>query len=244
MTLKLANIVPADFDSDEVRVRRANAYRGCLQLVWESDDGLVDITIKDCEMDVSWKNEMPREAQSDHVLQATAAGIPADLQQSVARQLHQAAVFREDDDYGGEYLLSMCMPSNQDLDDVAPFQMQTMLHRVKETPMDRLVEFMEEISNAKKNVPVYELIEPPIQTPCLEEMSPLQLTAKLQEIKHRLLDVGIEFKTCQHFDDAHTYDWLIHHIIAWEQVHPQLNEFKMRRCFDTALWCDPCNIDE
>nr|MCS5584196.1 hypothetical protein [Pseudomonadales bacterium] len=38
VTLKLSDVVPDDFDSEEVRVRRANSYRGQLQLVWESTD--------------------------------------------------------------------------------------------------------------------------------------------------------------------------------------------------------------
>ena len=241
VTLRLADIVPDDFDSQEVRVRRANGYRGRMQLVWESEDGLIDITISDCEMDVTWENAAATATKFDAYPMAT--DIPSEMQEKVARQLHQARAFGESEDYRGEYLLSLCMPSNEDLRNMANFQVQTMLHRVEDEKTPRLVEFMGEISQKSNNIPVYELIEPPIQTPKIEDMSTDQLQAKLVEITRRLMALGIEFKACEHFDDAHTYDWIVNRVIAWEHVHPKLKEFKMRRCFDSAFWCDECKQD-
>ena len=241
VTLRLADIVPDDFDSQEVRVRRANGYRGRMQLVWESEDGLIDITISDCEMDVTWENTAATATKFNAYPMAT--DIPSEMQEKVARQLHQARAFGESEDYRGEYLLSLCMPSNEDLRNMANFQVQTMLHRVEDEKTPRLVEFMGEISQKANNIPVYELIEPPIQTPKIEDMSTDQLQAKLVEITRRLMALGIEFKACEHFDDAHTYDWIVNRVIAWEHVHPKLKEFKMRRCFDSAFWCDECIQD-
>ncbi|HIN54975.1 MAG TPA: hypothetical protein EYM79_11740 [Planctomycetes bacterium] len=241
ITLRLADIVPADFDSQEVRVRRANGYRGRMQLVWESEDGLIDITISDCEMDVTWENGAANATKLDAY--PVANDFPREMQEKVVRQLHQARVFGESEDHRGEYLLSLCMPSNEDLSHMANFQVQTMLHRVEDEKTPRLVEFMSEISQKANNIPVYELLEPPIQTPKIEDMSTEQLQAKLVEITRRLMALGIEFKACEHFDDAQTYDWIVNRVIAWEQVHPKLKEFKMRRCFDSAFWCDECIQD-
>lgn len=241
ITLRLADIVPADFDSQEVRVRRANGYRGRMQLVWESEDGLIDITISDCEMDVTWENGAANATKFDAY--PVANDFPREMQEKVVRQLHQARAFGESDDHRGEYLLSLCMPSNEDLSHMANFQVQTMLHRVENEKTPRLVEFMSEISQKANNIPVYELLEPPIQTPKIEDMSTEQLQAKLVEITRRLMALGIEFKACEHFDEAHTYDWIVNRVIAWEQVHPKLKEFKMRRCFDSAFWCDECIQD-
>lgn len=241
VTLRLADIVPDDFDSQEVRVRRANGYRGRMQLVWESEDGLIDITISDCEMDVTWENAAANATKFDAYPMAT--DIPSEMQEKVARRLQQARVFGESDDYRGEYLLSLCMPSNENLSNTANFPVQTMLHRVEDEETPRLVEFMGEISQKANNIPVYELIEPPIQTPKIEDMSTDQLQAKMVEITRRLMALGIEFKACQHFDAAHTYDWIVNRVIAWEHVHPKLKEFKMRRCFDSAFWCDECIQD-
>ncbi len=251
VTLKLSDVVPDDFDSEQVRVRRANSYRGRLQLVWESPDGLMDVSIMDCEMDVFWKNSASQR-EEDLDLPEVVNGVPNSgspsismtVQDSVTQQLPHASMFDQQDNHAGEYLLSMCMPSNQDLESRPDLQLQTMLHRVEDSSMDRLVEFMEEISQREKNIPIYELIEPPIQTPRLEEMSSELLKSKLTEITERLQNVGIEFTACDHFDAAHTYDWLVNRIIAWEQVHPHLNQFKMRRCFNTASWCDRCRTDE
>ena len=139
--------------------------------------------------------------------------------------------------------MSLCMPSNEDLSKMENFQVQTMLHRVEGEKTPRLVEFMGEISQKSNSIPVYELIEPPIQTPKIEDMSTDQLQAKLVEITRRLMALGIEFKACEHFDDAHTYDWIVNRVIAWEHVHPKLKEFKMRRCFDSAFWCGECTQD-
>ena len=222
-------------------MRRANGYRGRMQLVWESEDGLIDITISDCEMDVTWENAAATATKFDAYPMAT--DIPSEMQEKVARQLQQARAFGESEDYRGEYLLSLCMPSNEDLSNMANFQVQTMLHRVEDEKTPRLVEFMGEISQKANNIPVYELIEPPIQTPKIEDMSTDQLQAKLVEITRRLMALGIEFKACEHFDDAHTYDWIVNRVIAWEHVHPKLKEFKMRRCFDSAFWCDECKQD-
>jgi hypothetical protein len=241
ITLRLADIVPADFDSQEVRVRRANGYRGRMQLVWESEDGLIDITISDCEMDVTWENGAANATKFDAY--PVANDFPREMQEKVVRQLHQARAFGESDDHRGEYLLSLCMPSNEDLSHMANFQAQTMLHRVEDEKTPRLVEFMGEISQKANNIPVYELLEPPIQTPKIEDMSTEQLQAKLVEITRRLMALGIEFKACEHFDEAHTYDWIVNRVIAWEHVHPKLKEFKMRRCFDAAFWCDECIQD-
>ncbi len=241
ITLRLADIVPADFDSQEVRVRRANGYRGRMQLVWESEDGLIDITISDCEMDVTWENGAANATKFDAY--PVANDFPREMQKKVVRQLHQARAFGESDDHRGEYLLSLCMPSNEDLSHMANFQVQTMLHRVEDEKTPRLVEFMGEISQKANNIPVYELLEPPIQTPKIEDMSTEQLQAKLVEITRRLMALGIEFKACEHFDEAHTYDWIVNRVIAWEHVHPKLKEFKMRRCFDSAFWCDECIQD-
>ncbi len=241
ITLRLADIVPADFDSQEVRVRRANGYRGRMQLVWESEDGLIDITISDCEMDVTWENGAANATKFDAY--PVANDFPREMQEKVVRQLHQARAFGESDDHRGEYLLSLCMPSNEDLSHMANFQVQTMLHRVEDEKTPRLVEFMGEISQKANNIPVYELLEPPIQTPKIEDMSTEQLQAKLVEITRRLMALGIEFKACEHFDEAHTYDWIVNRVIAWEHVHPKLKEFKMRRCFDSAFWCDECIQD-
>ena len=247
ITLRLADITPADFDSQEVRIRRANGYRGRMQLVWESEDGLIDITISDCEMDVTWENAA---AQSNGILAAADAiksdtypvanKLPGEIQEKVARQLHQARAFGESEGHRGEYLLSLCMPSNDDRTRLENGPVQTMLHRVEDEKTPRLVEFMGEISQKANNMPVYELIEPPIQTPKIEDMSTEQLQAKLVEITRRLMALGIEFKSCEHFDDAHTYDWIVNRVIAWEHVHPKLKEFKMRRCFDSTFWCDEC----
>ncbi|MBT4723700.1 MAG: hypothetical protein HOB29_01945 [Planctomycetaceae bacterium] len=241
ITLKLADIVPDDFDAQEVRVRRANGYRGRMQLVWKSEDGLIDITISDCEMDVAWENTAANTTKLDAY--SVANDFSSEIQEKVVRQLHQARAFGESEDHPGEYLLSLCMPSNEDLTNMANFQAQTMLHRVEDEKTPRLVEFMGEISQKANNIPVYELIEPPIQTPKIEEMSTEQLQAKLVEITRRLRALGIEFKACEHFDDAHTYDWIVNRVIAWEHVHPKLKEFKMRRCFDSAFWCDECKQD-
>lgn len=241
VTLRLTDIVPDDFDSQEVRVRRANGYRGRIQLVWESKDGLIDITISDCEMDVTWEN--PAATATKFAAYPMATDIPSEMQEKVARQLQQVPVFGESEDYRGEYLLSLCMPSNEDLSNMANFQVQTMLHRVEDEETPRLVEFMNEISQKANNIPVYELIEPPIQTPQIEDMSTDQLQAKMVEITRRLMALGIEFKACEHFDAAHTYDWIVNRVIAWEHVHPKLKEFKMRRCFDSAFWCDECIKD-
>ena len=247
ITLRLADIVPDDFDSQEVRVRRANGYCGRMQLVWESEDGLIDITISDCEMDVSWENAA---AQSNGTLAApytttsdtysVASNFSGEIQEKVARQLHQARAFGESEDHRGEYLLSLCMPSNEDLTSMANSPVQTMLHRVEDEKTPRLVEFMGEISQKENNMPVYKLIEPPILTPQIEDLSAEQRQAKLVEITRRLMALGIEFKACEHFDDAHTYDWIVNRVIAWEHVHPKLKEFKMRRCFDSAFWCEEC----
>ena len=241
VTLRLADIVPDDFDSQEVRVRRANGYRGRMQLVWESEDGLIDITISDCEMDVTWENAAANATKFDAYPMVT--DIPSELQEKVAGRLQQARVFGESDDHRSEYLLSLCMPSNEDLSHMANFQVQTMLHRVEDEKTPRLVEFMGEISQKANNIPVYELLEPPIQTPQIEDMSTDQLQAKMVEITRRLMALGIEFKACEHFDAAHTYDWIVNRVIAWEHVHPKLKEFKMRRCFDSAFWCDECIQD-
>ena len=250
ITLGLADIVPADFDSQEVRVRRTNGYRGRMQLVWESEDGLIDITISDCEMDVTWENAaaqsngIPAVANTPQVGDyPTATNVSGKIQKKVVRQLHQARAFGDSEDHRGEYLLSLCMPSNEDLTNMENFQVQTMLHRVEDEKTPRLVEFMGEISQKANNIPVYELIEPPIQTPKIEDMSTEQLQVKLVEITRRLMALGIEFKACEHFDDAHTYDWIVNRVIAWEHVHPKLKEFKMRRCFDSAFWCDECTQD-
>jgi len=241
ITLKLEDIVPDDFDSQEVRVRRANGYRGRMQLVWKSEDGLIDITISDCEMDVTWENAAANTTKFDAY--PLANDFPPEIQEKVVRQLHQARAFGESEEYRGEYLLSLCMPSNEDLTNMSNFQLQTMLHRVEDENAPRLVEFMGELSQKANNIPVYELIEPPIQTPKIEDLSTEQLQAKLVEITRRLMALGIEFKACEHFNDAHTYDWIVNRVIAWEQVHPKLKEFKMRRCFDSAFWCDECIQD-
>jgi hypothetical protein len=250
ITLELADVVPDDFDSHEVRVRRANGYRGRMQFVWKSEDGLIDITISDCEMDVTWENAAAQSNETHTVATTTKFGayptantFSGKMQEKVVRQLHQARAFGESEDHRGEYLLSLCMPSNEDLTNMANFQVQTMLHRVEDEKTPRLVEFMDEISQKANNIPVYELIEPPIQTPKIEDMSTEQLQAKLVEITRRLMALGIEFKACKHFDDAQTYDWIVNRIIAWEHVHPKLKEFKMRRCFDSAFWCDVCIQD-
>ncbi len=241
VTLRLTDIVPDDFDSQEVRVRRANGYRGRMQLVWESKDGLIDITISDCEMDVTWENTAANTTKFDAY--PVANDFSPEIQEKVVSQLHQARAFGESEDHRGEYLLSLCMPSNEDLTNMANFQVQTMLHRVEDENAPRLVEFMGEISQNANNIPVYELLEPPIQTPKIEDMSTEQLQAKLVEITRRLMALGIEFKACEHFDEAHTYDWIVNRVIAWEHVHPKLKEFKMRRCFDSAFWCDECIQD-
>lgn len=241
ITLKLDDIVPDDFDAQKVRVRRANGYRGRLQLVWKSEDGLIDITISDCEMDVTWGNTAALSTKLD--VHPLANDFSPEIQEKVIRQLHQARAFDESEDHRDEYLLSLCMPSNEDLTNMANFQMQTMLHRVEDEKTPRLVEFMGELSQKVNKIPVYELIEPPIQTPKIEDLSTEQLQAKLVEITRRLMAVGIEFKACEHFDEAHTYDWIVNRVIAWEHVHPKLKEFKMRRCFDSAFWCDECIQD-
>jgi len=251
ITLKLSDVVPDDFDSEQVRVRRANSYRGQLQLVWESPDGLIDVSVRDCEMDVFWKNSANTGGAGrggrEVVNGVSSLSFPTNSvtgQDSVNHQRPHASTFDAQDDDTGEYLLTMCMPGHQDLESMPDLQMQTMLHRVEDSSMDRLVEFMEEISQREKNTPIYDLIEPPIQTPQLEEMSSELLESKLMEIRERLQNVGIEFTVCDHFDAAHTYDWLVNRIIAWEQVHPHLNQFKMRRCFNTASWCERCRTDE
>jgi hypothetical protein len=192
-------------------------------------------------MDVTWENAAATATKFNAYPMAT--DIPSEMQEKVARQLQQARVFGESEDYRGEYLLSLCMPSNEDLSNMANFQVQTMLHRVEDEETPRLVEFMGEISQKANNIPVYELIEPPIQTPKIEDMSTDQLQAKMVEITRRLMALGIEFKACEHFDAAHTYDWIVNRVIAWEHVHPKLKEFKMRRCFDSAFWCDECIKD-
>ena len=76
----------------------------------------------------------------------------------------------------------------------------------------------------------------------VEDMSRDQLQDKVLEILGRLSVLGVEFKRCEHFDNAKLYDWLIHKVIPWERVHPELQQFQMTRFFDTSLWCDDCGI--
>ena len=235
ISLMIRDVEPPLFNHNNVELRVDGSYSCNFQLVWESKDGIVDLAIEQAQLDVQWNDAELRQSET-----LPEAMFPARFSNSINERLEQIdQAYREDN---GEYLISVKMPSEAQLENLAEFQIQTMVHRLEEGPKHRMVEFMKEISSQEKNVPLCELLEPPIQTPRAEDMSPDELQDKVLEILGRLSVVGVEFKRCKHFDNAQLYDWLIHKIIPWERVHPQLQQFQMTRFFDTSLWCEQCGI--
>ena len=235
ISLMIREVEPPMFDHTNIDLKVDGTYRCSLQLVWESHDGIIDVAIAPAQIDVQWNDAELR--QSDTIPESI---LPVKYRETINQRLEQIDKAYSEDN--GEYLISVKIPSDAQLENLAEFQIQTMVHKVEEGPKHRMIEFMKETSTQEKNIPICDLLEPPIKTPLVEDMSRDQLQDKVLEILGRLSVLGVEFKRCEHFDNAKLYDWLIHKVIPWERVHPELQQFQMTRFFDTSLWCDDCGI--
>ena len=211
-------------------------YQCDFQLVWETQDDIIDIAINQAYLKMDCGNKASPE-QVDELPEET---VHSPLLHSISERIEQI-----DKAYGndqGEFLISIKMPTESQLNDLVIPHHQTMVHKVEEGPKDRMIDFMKEISEQNNNILISDLLEPPIQTPAPENMSDEQLQDKVVEILGRLSILGIEFKRCEHFDNKLLYDWLINKVIPREKVHPKLQQYQMTRFFDTSLWCDHCGI--
>ncbi len=235
IALRVTDVQPPMFSHNHVELRVDVQFQCDFQLVWESHDGIIEIAFNPADLEMYWDEAVLR--QSEELPESM---LPSSFRDSITQRIEQI-----DKAYGeenGEYLISVKMPSDAQLEDLASFQLQTMVHKVEEGPKHRMIEFMKEISSQEKNILLCDLLEPPIETPAPEAMTDEQLQDKVTEILGRLSVLGVEFKCCEHFDDKLLYDWLVNKVIPWERIHPQLRQFQMTRFFDTSLWCDDCGI--
>lgn len=235
IALQINNVEPPMFTHNHVELRADGEYRADFQLVWESQDEIIDVAINSAQFKMHWKDAQLK--QSEDLPESM---LPAPIRQSIRDRIDQIDKAYGDD--SGEFLISVKMPTESQLEDLATVQLQTIVHKVENGPQHRMIEFMKEISEQDKNILICDLLEPPIKTPSVEDMSTDALQDKVLEILSRLSTLGVEFRRCEHFDNPRLYDWLVNKVIPWERVHPQLQHFQMTRFFDTSLWCDECGI--
>ncbi len=235
IALRFSNVDPPMFNHHHVDLRIDGDYQSDFRLIWENQDEIIDITIQPAYLKMHWEDAQLR--QPDHLPEEI---FPSSIRESINQHINQIdRTYGEDED---EFLISVKMPTDSELDDLVIPRLQTMVHKVEEGPKQRMIDFMKEISEQNNNILISDLLEPPIQTPAPENMSDEQLQDKVVEILDRLSGLGIEFKRCEHFDNKLLYDWLINKVIPWERVHPELQQYQMTRFFDTSLWCDHCGI--
>ncbi len=235
IALRIDNVEPPMFTHNHVELRADGEYQADFQLVWETQDEIIDVAINSAKLKMNWQDAQLK--QSDDLPESM---LPAPIRQSIHDRIDQIDKAYGDD--SGEFLISVKMPTESQLEDLATVQLQTIVHKVEDGPKHRMIEFMKEISEQDKNILICDLLEPPIQTPSIEDMCADELQDKVLEILGRLSVLGVEFRRCEHFDNSKLYDWLVNKVIPWERVHPQLQQFQMTRFFDTSLWCDDCGI--
>ena len=235
ITLRIDNVEPPMFTHNHIELRADGEYQADFQIVWETQDEIIDVAINSAKLKMSWQDAQLK--QSEDLPESM---LPAPIRQSIHDRINQIDKAYGDD--SGEFLISVKMPTESQLEDLATVQLQTIVHKVEDGPKHRMIEFMKEISEQDKNILICDLLEPPIQTPSIEDMGADELQVKVLEILGRLRILGVEFRRCEHFDNLKLYDWLVNKVIPWERVHPQLQQFQMTRFFDTSLWCDECGI--
>jgi len=235
VALRLENVAPASCTQNDIPSKIEGDYQCNFQFAWETEGEIMNISINPASLKMHWADASLGETEN----------LPEALFPATLGNFINGRIEKIDQAFGdnvGELLISVKMPTESQLEDLANLQIQTKVPRIEHGAGNKMIEFIKEISEQDKNILIRELLEPPIQTPAAEDMSNSELQDKVVEILGRLSVLGIEFKRCEHFDDKMLYEWLVNKVIPWEKVHPELHQYQMSRLFDTSLWCEACGI--